>query len=101
MRVIFLSEYYLRTKDVQIIPGIQAAYDKLMDCAKSDYMARHKVTYKRPMRFNSEFSHSNNFNLRRLQLKLRVAPPSLFKASRWSSPAFRSTACIRPNACWR
>lgn len=43
MRLIFLSEYYLRTKDEKIVAGIQAAYYQLLDCAKTDYMAGHKV----------------------------------------------------------
>ncbi|MGB0991542.1 MAG: DUF6288 domain-containing protein, partial [Akkermansiaceae bacterium] len=43
MRLIFLSEYYLRTKDEKIIAGIQAAYYQLLDCCKTDYMAGHKV----------------------------------------------------------
>jgi len=43
MRLIFLSEYYLRTKDEKIVAGIQAAYYQLLDCCKTDYMAGHKV----------------------------------------------------------
>ncbi len=43
MRLIFLSEYYLRTKDAKIVPGIQAAYFQLLDCCKTDHMAGHKV----------------------------------------------------------
>lgn len=43
MRLICLSEYYLRTKDKKIIAGIQAAYYQLLDCCKADYMAGHKV----------------------------------------------------------
>lgn len=43
MRLMFLSEYYLRTKDEGIVAGIQAAYFQVMDCCKTDYMAGHKV----------------------------------------------------------
>lgn len=43
MRLIFLSEYYLRTKDPGIVAGIQAAYQQLADVCKNDYMAGHKV----------------------------------------------------------
>ena len=43
MRLMFLSEYYLRTKDAEIVPGIQAAYHQLLDCCKTDHMAGHKV----------------------------------------------------------
>lgn len=43
MRLVFLSEYYLRTKDQGIIAGIQAAYLQLADCCKNDSMAGHKV----------------------------------------------------------
>lgn len=43
MRVIFLSEYYLRTKDAGVVAGIQAAYQQLIDCCKTDHMAGHKV----------------------------------------------------------
>lgn len=43
MRLIFLSEYYLRTKDAGIVAGIQAAYQQLIDCCKTDFMAGHKV----------------------------------------------------------
>jgi hypothetical protein len=43
MRLVFLSEYYLRTKDPDIIAGIQAAYLQLADCCKNDSMAGHKV----------------------------------------------------------
>ncbi len=43
MRLIFLSEYYLRTRDAKIVPGIQAAYFQLLDCCKTDFMAGHKV----------------------------------------------------------
>lgn len=43
MRLILLSEYYLRTQDEKIIPGIQAAYFQLLDCCKTDNMAGHKV----------------------------------------------------------
>ncbi|MFC4992216.1 DUF6288 domain-containing protein [Rubritalea tangerina] len=43
MRLIFLSEYYLRTKDVGILAGVQAAYHQMIDVCKNDYMAGHKV----------------------------------------------------------
>lgn len=43
MRLIFLSEYYLRTRDAKIVPGIQAAYYQMLDCCKTDHMAGHKV----------------------------------------------------------
>jgi len=43
MRLIFLSEYYLRTRDAGIVAGIQAAYLQLADCCKNDFMAGHKV----------------------------------------------------------
>ncbi|GAA5497034.1 hypothetical protein Rhal01_03222 [Rubritalea halochordaticola] len=43
MRLIFLSEYYLRTKDEKILAGVQAAYYQLIDVCKNDYMAGHKV----------------------------------------------------------
>ncbi len=43
MRLIFLSEYYLRTKDTKIVPGIQAAYHQILDVCKTDFMAGHKV----------------------------------------------------------
>lgn len=43
MRLVFLSEYYLRTKDPGIVAGIQAAYLQLADCCKNDFMAGHKV----------------------------------------------------------
>lgn len=43
MRLIFLSEYYLRTKDEAIVAGIQTAYQQLIACCKTDYMAGHKV----------------------------------------------------------
>ena len=43
MRLIFLSEYYLRTKDEKILAGVQAAYYQVMDCCKTDYMSGHKV----------------------------------------------------------
>ena len=43
MRLIFLSEYYLRTKDSEIVAGIQAAYHQVIACCKTDYMAGHKV----------------------------------------------------------
>lgn len=43
MRLILLSEYYLRTNDAQIVAGIQAAYYQTLDCCKTDYMSGHKV----------------------------------------------------------
>lgn len=43
MRLIFLSEYYLRTQDENIVAGIQAAYYQVLDCCKTDHMAGHKV----------------------------------------------------------
>lgn len=43
MRLMFLSEYYLRTKDPGIVAGIQAAYLQLADVCKNDFMAGHKV----------------------------------------------------------
>lgn len=43
MRLIFLSEYYLRTKDDQILAGVQAAYNQLIEVCKNDCMAGHKV----------------------------------------------------------
>lgn len=43
MRLIFLSEYYLKTRDPQILAGVQAAYHQLVDCCKHDFMAGHKV----------------------------------------------------------
>ena len=43
MRLIFLSEYYLRTKDAKIVTGIQAAYYQVLDCCKTDHMSGHKV----------------------------------------------------------
>jgi len=39
----------------------------------------HTLVYTRPLKFNTEFSHSNNYNLRRLQLKLKVAPRAYFQ----------------------
>ena len=39
----------------------------------------HTITYTRPLMFNVEFSHSNNYNLRRLNLTLRVAPRAYFQ----------------------
>lgn len=43
MRLIFLCEYYLCTRDAGIVAGIQAAYQQLADCCKNDFMAGHKV----------------------------------------------------------
>lgn len=43
MRLMFLSEYYLRTRDPGIVAGIQAAYLQLADVCKNDFMAGHKV----------------------------------------------------------
>ena len=43
MRLMLLSEYYLRTKDPGIVAGIQAAYLQLADVCKNDFMAGHKV----------------------------------------------------------
>lgn len=43
MRLIFLSEYYLRTKDSEIVAGIQAAYHQVIACCKTDFMSGHKV----------------------------------------------------------
>jgi hypothetical protein len=43
MRLMFLSEYYLRTNDPGIVAGIQAAYLQLADVCKNDFMAGHKV----------------------------------------------------------
>ncbi len=43
MRLMFLSEYYLRTRDPGIVAGIQAAYLQLADTCKNDFMAGHKV----------------------------------------------------------
>ncbi len=43
MRLIFLSEYYLRTKDEKILAGVQSAYSQVLDCCKTDYMSGHKV----------------------------------------------------------
>ncbi|MCH7227376.1 DUF6288 domain-containing protein [Haloferula sp. A504] len=43
MRLIFLSEYYLKTRDPQILAGIQAAYHQVLDVCKNDFMAGHKV----------------------------------------------------------
>ena len=38
------------------------------------------VTYPRPLKFNLEFSHSDHYNLRRLQLRLKVAPRAYFQS---------------------
>ena len=38
------------------------------------------IVYKRPLSFNEEFYHSNNINLRRLQLKLKMAPRAYFQS---------------------
>jgi hypothetical protein len=35
--------------------------------------------YSRPLKFNIEFSHSNNYNLRRLHLRLKMAPRAYFQ----------------------
>jgi len=43
MRLMLLSEYYLRTKDEKIVAGIQAAYEQVVDCCKTDFMSGHKV----------------------------------------------------------
>lgn len=43
MRLIFLSEYYLRTKDAEILAGIQSAYLQMEACCKTDFMSGHKV----------------------------------------------------------
>jgi len=43
MRLMLLSEYYLRTNDPGIVAGIQAAYLQLLDTCKNDFMAGHKV----------------------------------------------------------
>ncbi|NWK57486.1 NPCBM/NEW2 domain-containing protein [Verrucomicrobiaceae bacterium N1E253] len=43
MRVIFLAEYYLKTKDQAILAGLQSSYVQLMATAKTDFMAGHKV----------------------------------------------------------
>ncbi|MFM7181957.1 MAG: DUF6288 domain-containing protein [Verrucomicrobiales bacterium] len=43
MRLMFLSEYYLRSKDPGIVAGIQAAYLQMADVCKNDFMAGHKV----------------------------------------------------------
>ncbi len=43
MRLIFLGEYYLRTKDSKIVAGIQMAYQQVIACCKTDYMSGHKV----------------------------------------------------------
>jgi hypothetical protein len=39
----------------------------------------HSIVYSRPLKFNIEFAHSNNYNLRRLNLRLRVAPRAYFQ----------------------
>lgn len=40
----------------------------------------HELSYLRPLKFNTEFSHSNNINLRRLSLQLKLAPRAYFQS---------------------
>jgi hypothetical protein len=40
----------------------------------------HTITYARPLKFNFEFAHSNHYNLRRLQLRLKLAPRAYFQS---------------------
>jgi hypothetical protein len=42
-------------------------------------IGEHTLAYARPLKFNSEFSHSNNHNLRRLNLRLKLAPRAYFQ----------------------
>lgn len=38
------------------------------------------MAYERPLKFNTEFAHSNNYNLRRMKLRLRMAPRAYFQS---------------------
>jgi hypothetical protein len=62
---------------VPIKDAAKAGYDGMAKIAFK--IGKHALVYERPLKFNTEFSHSNHYNLRRLQLRLKVAPRAYFQ----------------------